>query len=76
MTSQARHVLLAIMLSLGMMSGGIARAEVSNADRAEIRTIIESQIAAFQRDDGETAYSYASPTIQGNFISGFFRQAF
>jgi len=67
MTSKLRHVLLAIMLTLGVMSAGNARAEVSNADRVEIRTIIENQIAAFQRDDGVAAYSYASPTIQGLF---------
>ena len=67
MTSQARHVLLAIVLAFGVVAGGIARAEVSDADRAEIRTIIQNQIAAFQRNDGETAYSYASPTIRGLF---------
>jgi len=67
MTSQARHVFLAIVLALGLVSGGVARAGVSDADRAEIRTIIENQIAAFRRDDGQTAYSYASPTIQGLF---------
>jgi len=55
------------MLAVGLLSAGTARAEVSDADRAEIRTIIENQIAAFQRDDGETAYSYASPTIHGLF---------
>jgi Domain of unknown function (DUF4864) len=65
MTSWMRHVALLILLTVG--AAGAARAEMSEADRGEIRQIIENQIAAFQRDDGATAYSYASPTIQGLF---------
>jgi hypothetical protein len=40
---------------------------VSPADRALIRGIIESQMAAFQRDDGPAAFAFASPVIQEMF---------
>jgi hypothetical protein len=32
-----------------------------------IRSVIERQLDAFQRDDGSEAFSYASPTIQRKF---------
>lgn len=44
-----------------------APAEVSAADRATIRTIIEGQMAAFHRDDGAAAFAFASPNIQAMF---------
>lgn len=34
-----------------------------------IRQVIEDQIAAFQRDDAEAAFQFASPEIQGQFGS-------
>jgi hypothetical protein len=40
---------------------------VSPADREAIRTIIQSQIEAFRRDDSETAFGYASPMIREMF---------
>lgn len=33
-------------------------------EQGTIQTIIRDQIAAFQRDDGETAYSYAAPSLK------------
>lgn len=36
-------------------------------DRAAIRTIIESQMAAFRRDDGAAAFGFATPNIQAMF---------
>lgn len=35
--------------------------------KAAIRGVIESQLAAFKRDDGQTAFSFASPTIKQIF---------
>ncbi|MEE8434713.1 MAG: DUF4864 domain-containing protein [bacterium] len=32
-----------------------------------IRKVIESQLAAFRRDDGRTAFSFAAPEIQSQF---------
>jgi hypothetical protein len=39
------------------------------SDRAAIRDVIEKQMEAFGRDDGETAFGLASPTIRGMFGS-------
>lgn len=39
------------------------------ADRETIQGIIRSQLKAFKRDDGEEAFSYASPTIRKIFQS-------
>lgn len=36
-------------------------------DRRAIRQVIESQIQAFLRDDGATAFSFATPSIQSQF---------
>lgn len=63
---------LAIALMVSLIAG-VSRAEDARpapaADQAAIRTVIQSQLAAFQRDDGNAAFSYASPGIQGIFQS-------
>lgn len=41
--------------------------DVGEPDRVAIRAIIERQLAAFQRDDGVTAFGFASPTIRAIF---------
>ena len=41
--------------------------EVTDSDAVAIRTIIESQLEAFQRDDAETAFNFASSGIQEQF---------
>jgi len=41
--------------------------DVSSGDRAAIRAIIQSQVDAFRRDDGDAAFGVASPTIRGMF---------
>lgn len=46
-----------------------AHAQVSASDRTAIRDAIEGQVDAFRRDDGEAAFGYASPGIQGMFGS-------
>ncbi|HZP20490.1 MAG TPA: DUF4864 domain-containing protein [Bauldia sp.] len=57
---------VAVILSLG----GLARAgDVAAADQEAFKSIIASQLDAFQHDDGAAAYSYASPTIKGIFPS-------
>jgi len=48
--------------------GGEANAP-SAADQKAIRGIIEAQLDAFQRNDGSSAFSYASPIIQRKFGS-------
>jgi hypothetical protein len=37
------------------------------ADATAIREVIQNQIEAFRRDDGATAFGYASPMIQEKF---------
>lgn len=41
--------------------------ELSDADRAAIHDVIQSQVEAFRRDDGERAFGYASPNIRQMF---------
>lgn len=68
--------LASLVLAVGLMLGlpGLAPAQpampeatVSEADRAAIRSIIQDQVDAFRRDDGEAAFAYASPSIRGLF---------
>ncbi len=55
-------------LLLGLATTAVAQEPaVSAADRAAIRQIIQGQVDAFRRDDGDAAFGYASPTIQGMF---------
>ena len=58
---------LLFALALFGLPGFARAAEVSSADQSAIRSIIASQIEAFQRDDGAAAYSYASPGIRTVF---------
>jgi hypothetical protein len=58
---------LVVLLALIAPAAGQMPADVSAADRAAIRGIIESQMAAFQRDDGAAAFAFASPSIQAMF---------
>jgi len=39
----------------------------SEGDKAESRSVIERQIEAFRKDDGETAFGFASPMIREIF---------
>ncbi|MBV8962739.1 MAG: DUF4864 domain-containing protein [Hyphomicrobiales bacterium] len=41
----------------------------TDSDRAESRGVIEQQIDAFRRDDGATAFSFASPELHAIFQS-------
>ena len=61
--------LLGILSVLAVFVGAPAGAQTSDADQAAIRQVIQSQMAAFQKDDGPTAYGYASPTIQQMFVN-------
>ncbi|MGD1941946.1 MAG: DUF4864 domain-containing protein [Leptolyngbyaceae cyanobacterium] len=43
--------------------------QLTDADAAAIATVIQQQMDAFQADDAELAFSFASPTIQAQFQS-------
>jgi hypothetical protein len=60
---------LGILTALVVFAIGSAGAQTDDVDQAAIREVIQSQMSAFQRDDGPTAYGYASPTIQQKFIN-------
>ena len=58
------------LLGLFLSLAGAAQAQsVSDANRAAIRQVIQAQVDAFRRDDGDAAFGLASPTIQGMFGS-------
>ncbi|MEG4580107.1 DUF4864 domain-containing protein [Microcoleus sp. MON1_C5] len=40
---------------------------ISESDRATIRSVVEQQLQAFQKDDAALAFSFASPGIQQQF---------
>lgn len=60
-----RPAALALAALLALASP--AAADVGEADRADIQTIVSGQIAAFQSDDGAAAYDFASPSIRALF---------
>jgi len=52
---------------IGMALHGPACGASNEQDGAEIRAVIESQLAAFAADDAARAFSFASPNIQRMF---------
>jgi len=62
-------LVLALGLACGPMSGQATAQDLSlsDSDRAAIRDTIGRQVEAFGRDDGDAAFGFASPTIQGMF---------
>ena len=58
--------LAAVLVVLLALPAG-AQSGSDGANEAAIRQVIESQLSAFQRDDGAEAYSYAAPGIQRKF---------
>jgi hypothetical protein len=68
--TMARWLTLAVLLWWGGAGWGAASAaevEMADRDQAAIRMTIERQLAAFQRDDGTTAFTYAAPSIREQF---------
>src|SRR3954469_15418655 len=65
----ASRLLALLILALGLAFGPATAQDLSlsDSDRASIRDIIGRQVEAFRRDDGESAFGLASPTIQGMF---------
>ena len=57
--------LLGLIVSLAATAE--AQPAVSPADKAAIRDVIQGQVDAFRRDDGDAAFGYASPMIQNMF---------
>jgi len=58
--------LILVLAHLGPATAGAEEA-VDEAEGRAIRSVIEAQLAAFQADDGATAFGFASPAIQAMF---------
>ncbi len=65
--TRSLFLILAFVLTASFSAVKAEEAAVPAGDQAAIRGMIENQLAAFQRDDGQTAFSYASPTIKQLF---------
>ena len=66
----ARWLALVVVLwwgGAGWAAASAAEVEMADRDQAAIRMTIERQLAAFQRDDGTTAFTYAAPSIREQF---------
>jgi hypothetical protein len=68
MTAMVFRLLALLGVLVGLAAGAQAQ-DVSDADRTAIRDIIQSQVDAFRRDDGDAAFGLASPSIRGMFGS-------
>jgi hypothetical protein len=60
------RIWLAIVATV-VLALGVSAAEPTDTDRAAIRQVIEDQLRAFREDNGERAFSFASPSIQAMF---------
>ena len=64
-------ILILALVPLGAWSSGALAADppVGVADAGAIHDVVADQLAAFRRDDGTTAFSFASPKIHEQFVS-------
>lgn len=58
-----------LLFSIGWTSPAFSSDAVSDEDAALIRSVIENQLDALQRDNWAEAFSYAAPFIQRKFGS-------
>ncbi len=66
------RMLSSLIVCLALLFGAshVVRADpagVTAADRAAMQNVIQQQMDAFRRDDGQTAFSFASPDIRRMF---------
>lgn len=63
------RLLRGLLVAAGVLaaSANVAADELGAADAGAIRGIIAAQLDAFRRDDGERAFSFASPGIRAMF---------
>lgn len=59
--------IVGMVCTVATAASGAAGQALSADDRAAIRAVIESQIAAFQRDDADGAFAFAAPGIRQKF---------
>lgn len=61
--------LISLVFGLALVCAAAPAAFAAEDDGQAIRGVIERQLQAFQEDDGNEAFSYASPMIQRQFGS-------
>ena len=64
-----RILMLGAFTTVTLAAPLLAANEVSSADAKAVRTLIESQLAAFASDDANKAFSLAAPAIQTMFVN-------
>jgi hypothetical protein len=57
------------LLAFLLLGAPAAAQDIGAGDRTAIQSVIDRQIAAFRRDDGREAFSYAAPDLQAQFGS-------
>src|SRR5690349_4367830 len=62
-----RLVVFACFALFALPAAAQPKLDLPAPERAAIRSIIESQLAAFRRDDGPAAFGFATPNIQAMF---------
>jgi hypothetical protein len=73
MGSRALAILILLLLPFGFSQRASAQSatetptELAQPDQDAIRQVVEAQLAAFQRDDGDAAFGFASPGIRRKF---------
>jgi hypothetical protein len=68
--TRAHRVLAGLLFAAtlaGLAPAPAAAEPVSAADTKAVRAVVEGQLAAFADDDGQRAFSYASPSIRAMF---------
>ncbi len=61
------HALARLLLALLLLGTPLTAAAQGAGESDAFRTVIQSQLDAFQRDDGTAAFAHASPMIKGMF---------
>jgi Domain of unknown function (DUF4864) len=56
-----------LLVSVYLLFAFLAPARAEDPDQAEVQAVISSQLQAFQKDDGEGAYSFAAPIVKSVF---------
>jgi len=62
----AAAIILALAIPLTALPAQ-AENEINASDVPAIRAVIEKQLEAFRRDDGESAFAFAAPSIRAQF---------
>jgi hypothetical protein len=65
-----RHSLLILwLIAVAVPAWADGQAPLGDADKAAIRQVVQSQMAAFQKDDGAAAFALATPELRERFGS-------